>query len=90
MALDTATLQAQLAECRAESDRYKVHVAGLEQRRDELLKEVDALEAEVARLESEGLKPVVDRLRAQIIAIKKLVTAMALAIEELETTIENR
>jgi hypothetical protein len=58
-------------------------IAVLEARRDELEKEIDALE-EVARgLEAEGLLPLVERLRAQVATMKKLVIAMAEAIDEL-------
>ena len=35
------------------------------------------------RLEAEGLKPLVDRLRIQIDAMRKLLVAMATAIEQL-------
>lgn len=62
---------------------YQAHIRVLEARRDTLEAEVDALEEVVARLESEGLKPLVDRLRSQIGSIKKLVVAMAVAIDEL-------
>jgi hypothetical protein len=55
---------------------YKDRIAALE-------KEIDALEEIVAGLEAEGLKPLVDRLRTQIISIKTLVAAMATAIDEL-------
>ena len=64
-------------------ETYKEHIAALEARRDALEAEVDALEDVVARLEAEGLRPLVDRLRAQIGSIKKLVVAMAVAIDEL-------
>lgn len=66
------------------------HIDALEARRDALEArclaleaEVDGLEEVVARLEAEGLKPLVDRLRKQIGSIKKLVVAMAVAIDEL-------
>jgi len=62
---------------------YKNQIATLTTRRDELEAEVDALEAAVRDLEAEGLKPLVDRLRSQIGTIKKLVVAMATAIDEL-------
>ena len=65
---------------------YEAHIAALEERRDELEREVDALEAVVRSLEAEGLKPLVDRLRAQIGSIKALVQAMAMAINELLET----
>jgi Mg2+ and Co2+ transporter CorA len=55
---------------------YKDQIAALE-------KEVDALEEVVRVLEAEGLKPLVDRLRSQILSIKKLTKAMATAIDEL-------
>jgi hypothetical protein len=66
-----------------EEQGYKDHIAALEARRDALEKEVEALEAVVAGLEAEGLKPLVDRLRTQIGSIKVLVQAMAAAINEL-------
>jgi len=66
-----------------EAESYQNHIRVLEARRDVLEAEVDALEEVVARLEAEGLKPLVDRLRAQIGSIKKLVVAMAIAIDEL-------
>jgi len=62
---------------------YKDRIGFLEKRRDDLEREVNALEAVVRDLESEGLKPLVDRLRDQITSIKKLVSAMATAIDEL-------
>lgn len=62
---------------------YQDQIAALEERRDALEAEVDALEEVVAKLESEGLRPLVDRLRSQIGSIKKLVVAMATAIDEL-------
>lgn len=83
MSVDIEALQAELEDCRAATARYRSTIAALERRRDELLGEVDVLEAEVARLEAEGLQPVVDRLRAQIETIKKLVVAMASTIDEL-------
>ncbi len=62
---------------------YKDRIAALEERRDALEREVNALEEVVRGLEAEGLKPLVDRLRDQIISIKKLISAMATAIDEL-------
>ena len=62
---------------------YKSHITALEARRDVLEREVDALEEVVRGLEAEGLAPLVDRLRGQIGSIKKLVVAMAVAIDEL-------
>ena len=66
-----------------EEQGYKDHIAALEARRDALEQEVNALEEVVRGLEAEGLKPLVERLRAQIGSIKALVQAMALAINEL-------
>lgn len=73
-----------------EPEDPKQHIKALEERRDALEarclaleNEVDGLEDVVARLEAEGLKPLVDRLRSQIGSIKKLVVAMAIAIDEL-------
>ena len=76
-------LQSDLRDSQAAAEGYKSHIAELETRRDSLLVEIDGLEGVVARLEAEGLKPLVDRLRVQIISIRKLVVAMAIAIDEL-------
>jgi len=76
-------LQSELDDSRATSEGYRVHIDELEVRRAALLTEVDQLEGVVARLEAEGLKPLVDRLRDQIVSIRKLVVAMATAIDEL-------
>jgi hypothetical protein len=58
---------------------YKSHIASLQ-------REIDALEEVVRGLEAEGLAPLVNRLRVQIGSIKKLVVAMAVAIDELLET----
>jgi chromosome segregation ATPase len=76
-------LKSDLQTSEAKGDRQKEHIAALETRRDALEAEVDALEEVVKRLEAEGLKPLVDRLRKQITSIKTLVVAMAQAIDEL-------
>jgi hypothetical protein len=45
--------------------------------------EIDSLEAVIRGLEAEGLEPLVERLRNQVGSIRKLVGAMAAAIDEL-------
>jgi hypothetical protein len=45
--------------------------------------EIDGLEAVIRGLEAEGLEPLVERLRNQVGSIRKLVVAMAAAIDEL-------
>ena len=66
-----------------EEQGYKDHIAALEARRDALEREVDALETVVRGLAAEGLQPLVDRMRLKLRAMKTLVQAMALAINEL-------
>jgi chromosome segregation ATPase len=83
---DLEESQAALQDSRAASHMYRQHIEELQVRRDALLKEVEGLEAVVARLEAEDLQPLVDRLRAQIAAIKEQVTAMALALAEILKT----
>ncbi len=80
---DVERLRSDLKASEAKSTRYLEHIKGLEQRHTEMEDIISALESYVARLEAEGLKPLVDRLRTQITAMRKLLSAMAEAIEEL-------
>lgn len=52
--------------------------------REELRTKIDGLEAEVARLESEGLTPLIDRLRDHIRVMKETIDAMEAKVEDLE------
>jgi prefoldin subunit 5 len=67
----------------AVAERYKARIDVLEVSRQSLQAEITALETEVDRLEAEDLRPLVDRLMAQIATIKKLVASMASEIEDL-------
>lgn len=83
MSSELEKAKADLKTSEAAGDKLREHILPVEKRRDALEKLVDGLEADVARLEAEGLKPLVDRLRSQITSIRKLIVAMAIAIDEL-------
>lgn len=76
-------LRSELEASEAKTGRYQEHIKSLEKRHSDMEAIIAALEKDVARLEAEGLKPLVDRLRTQISAMRKLLMAMAQAIEEL-------
>jgi hypothetical protein len=76
-------LTADLKTSEATSNRYLHVIEALEKRRDALEDLVEGLEGDVARLEAEGLKPLVDRLRLQVGAMRKLLIAMGEAIATL-------
>jgi hypothetical protein len=75
-------LQSALAESQASSETDKVTIEDLKQQIDDLL---DKQEAELAKLEAEGLQPLVDRQRTHIRIIKTLMTAAFAAVGELTT-----
>jgi chromosome segregation ATPase len=76
-------LKSDLKDSQATTGRHQEHIKVLEKRRGDMEAIITALEKDVARLEAEGLKPLVDRLRVQIGAMRKLLVAMAQAIDEL-------
>ena len=76
-------LRSDLKVSEAKTGRYQEHIKLLEKRHLEMEQVISALEDDVHRLEAEGLKPLVDRLRIQIDAMRKLLVAMATAIEQL-------
>jgi chromosome segregation ATPase len=76
-------LKSDLKDSQATTGRHQDHIKVLEKRHSEMEAIISALEKDVARLEAEGLKPLVERLRVQIGAMRKLLVAMAQAIDEL-------
>jgi predicted nuclease with TOPRIM domain len=63
------SLASENAALRATVERYRLQ-------REELRTRIDELEAEVSRLESEGLQPLVDRLLALVKVMKDALEAM--------------
>jgi chromosome segregation ATPase len=83
MSSEIDRLRSDLEASEATTGRHRDHIKVLEKRHAEMEAIITALEKDVARLEAEGLKPLVERLRTQIGAMRKLLVAMAAAIDEL-------
>jgi predicted nuclease with TOPRIM domain len=67
--MSVASLTRENAELRATVKRFRLQ-------REELRARIDDLEAEVSRLESEGLQPLVDRLLELVRVMKDAIEAM--------------
>lgn len=85
----TLTVQDELAAVRAEAADYKARLIHAKRSlRDKLLLQIDDLEEEIRGLEVEDLRPLVDRVRGKVLAIRKQIAEVVEKLADLEDEVE--